>query len=75
MSTDRTRRSRSMKRSFILLRYCDQLKVPRPNIQRVLESSGRVTQLEFPNNSSTANLQEIVLNGFRQHLNSREASR
>ena len=65
----------SFKRSFVLLRFCDLLRVPRPNIQRVLESTGRVKELEFPNNSTTANLQDIVLTAFSQHLNRRQASR
>ena len=65
-----------MKRSFrVLLRFCDLLRVPRPNILRVLESTGRVKELEFPNNPSTANLQDIVLTAFSQHLNRRQASR
>ena len=65
-----------MKRSFrVLLRFCDLLRVPRPNIQRVLKSTGRVKELEFPKNSSTANLQDIVLTAFSQHLNRRQVSR
>ena len=75
MSTSGTRWSRNMKRSFVLLRFCDLLRVPRPNIQRVLKSTGRVKELEFPNNSSTANYQDIVLTAFSQHLNRRQASR
>ena len=76
LSTSGTKRSRNMKRSFrVLLRFCDLLRVPRPNIQRVLESTGRVKELEFPNNSSTANLQDIVLTAFSQHLNRRQVSR
>ena len=76
LSTSGTKRSRNMKRSFrVLLRFCDLLRVPRPNIQRVLESTGRVKELEFPNNSSTANLQDIVLTAFSQHLNTRQVSR
>ena len=76
LSTSGTKRSRNMKRSFrVLLRFCDLLRVPRPNIQRVLKSTGRVKELEFPNNSSTANLQDIVLTAFSQHLNRRQVSK
>ena len=76
LSTSGTRRSRNMKRSFrVLQRFCDLLRVPRPSIQRVVKSTGRVKALEFPNNSSTANLQDIVLTAFSQRLNRRQVSK
>ena len=46
-------RSRLVKRCFTLLRFCDSLEVPRSNIQRTLESSGRAKELEFSNNATT----------------------
>ena len=68
-------RSRAMKRCFVLLRFCDTLKVPRQNVQRVLESSGRSKELEFLNNSTTSAIQELLTAAFQPHLNRDEASR
>ena len=47
------RRRRKIKRLFVLLRLGDQLRTPRQNIYRALESSGRVEELEFPNSATT----------------------
>ena len=69
MSTNNkaTKRSRSMKR-FVLLRFCDRLKVPSPNVQRVLESSGHSKELEFLNNSTNLAIQELLTAAFQPHL-------
>ena len=74
-NNDAAKRSRSMKRCFVLLRFCDILKVPRPNVQRVLESSGHCKELEFLNNSTTSAIQELLTAAFQPHLNRDDASR
>ena len=77
MSTNNeaTKRSRSMKRSFVLLRFCDALKVPRPNVQRVLEGSGHCKELEFLNNYTASAIQELLSAAFQPHLKRDEVSR
>lgn len=70
-----TRRTRSMKRTFVLLRFCDSLRVPRPNIARTIESSGRSIDLEFANNATTATIQDMLVHKLQPHLNRADASR
>ena len=77
MSTDNefTRRSRTMKHCFMLLRFCDTLKVPRLNVQRALESSGRCKEVEFLNKSTTSAIQELLSAAFQPFVNRNEAPR
>lgn len=76
-STDGTVRTRSrlLKRCFTLLRFCDSLRVPRSNIQRTLESSGRTKELEFSNNATTEAIQDMILHSFQPFITRGEASR
>lgn len=64
-----------MKRVFVLLRFCDRLKAPRQNIYRVLESSGRVQELEFSNSATTQSIQDMLVHSFRQQLDRADTSR
>ena len=73
-NNEAAKRSRSMK-CFLLLRFCDALKVPRPNVQRVLKGSGHCKELEFLNNSNALAIQELLSATFQPHLNRDEASR
>ena len=73
--SEAAKRLRSMKCCFVLLRFCDALKVPRPNVQRVLKGSGRCKELEFLNNSNALAIQELLSATFQPHLNRDEASR
>ena len=70
-----SKRTRPLKRTFIFLRFSDQLMVPRDNIYRALQTSGRVKEIEFFNNSATSSIQEMIWNTFRDHLNQDELSR
>ena len=49
--------------------------VPRDNIYRALQSSGRVKEIEFFNNSVTSSIHEMVWNTFQDHLNQDELAR
>ena len=69
------RRSRSVKRTFVLLRFCDFLRVPRSNVVRALESSGRIKEIEFNNNSTSAAIEDTLLNNFRDHLRREDLNR
>lgn len=70
-----SKRTRPLKRTFILLRVCDQLMVPRDNICRALQSSGRVKEIEFFNNSATSSIHEMIWNTFRDNVNQDELAR
>ena len=67
--------SRSVKRCFTLLRFCDTLRVSRANVQRTLESSGQSKELEFANNATIEATQEMLLHSFEQCLTREEAHR
>ncbi|KAJ7394666.1 hypothetical protein OS493_000487 [Desmophyllum pertusum] len=64
-----------MKRTFVLLRWCDPLRVPRAPEMRSLQATGRVREIEFPNNVTSETVKEMLLNKFSNHLNADEASR
>lgn len=70
-----SKRTRPLKRTFILLRVCDQLMVPRDNIYRALQSSGRVKEIEFFNNSATSSIHEMIWNTFQDNVNQDELAR
>ena len=42
---------------------------------RSLEAVGRVKDIEFPNNSTTAHVRESLLNSFGNYLNAADADR
>ncbi|XP_074618766.1 uncharacterized protein LOC141877637 [Acropora palmata] len=69
------RRSRNLKKKFVLLRWCDRLRVPRTASMRSLEAAGRVKDIEFPNNSTTEHVRELLLNSFGNHLNAADVDR
>ena len=63
-SRNRTQRTRKMKRSFVLLRRTDALRVLRPAITRTLQNCGRIKEIEFANNNSNAEILELLENSF-----------
>ena len=68
-------RSRSMKRCFVLLRFCGHLRVPRAVVHRALENSGRSKELEFSNNATTEHIHDMLVHSFQPHLNRADAPR
>ena len=61
-------RSRSITRKFILLRCVDPLRVPSARNIEALERSGRVKEIIFSNNATTAAITELLLHAFGQLL-------
>ena len=72
---DATRRSRTLQRKFVLLRFCDSLRVPRANVLRTLESSGRIKDISFSNDATAAHIQDTLLHNFSNHLTRENISR
>ena len=60
------RRTRTLKRVFVLLRSEDELRVPRPAQLRALDACGRVKELEFASNHTCQHIKELLTNAFRQ---------
>ena len=61
-------RSRTMKRTFILLRADYPLSVPKVPELHALESSGRIKEIEFTNNSTSQAIGEMLINSFPNKL-------
>lgn len=61
-------RARNLTRKFILLRWIDPLRVQSTRNLDTLERSGRVKDITFLNNLSTAGLTELLVHAFGQHL-------
>lgn len=57
-------RTRNLKRTFVLLRKDDELKVPGNQKLKILEDSGRVKVIEFANNATTEHIGETLKNSF-----------
>ena len=55
----RPRRTRNLKRVFVLLRSGEELRVPRAADLRVMAASGRVKELEFSRNHSCETIKEL----------------
>ena len=62
----RPRRTRNLKRVFVLLRSGEDLRVPRAADLRVMAASGRVKELEFSRNHSCDTIKELLYNSFQQ---------
>ena len=60
---------------WVLLRFCDQLKVLRPNIQPILVNSACSKELEFLHNATTSTIQDLLSHTFRNHISQGKASR
>ena len=75
MASGNARRARTMKRTFILLRWADQLRVPRVADFASLESGGRVKEITFNNNSTIAHIADMLKHNFHQLNTDEEISR
>ena len=69
------RRSRTMKRTFIFLRSDDTLEVPKATELHALESSGRIKEIEFTNNSTSQAIGEMLVNSFSNKLRASDLPR
>lgn len=58
-----------------MLRWCDSLRVPRTQLARALQSTGRIQELEFSNSATSEHFSEMLVNAFSHHLNANEMSR
>lgn len=58
-----------------MLRWCDPLRIPRTQLTRALESTGRIREVDFPNNATSQHICEILVNSFGNHLNAHETTR
>lgn len=63
-SSTRQSRSRNIKRTFVLLRNEDELRVPRASTLKILNDSGRVKDVEFSNNATSQHICELLSNSF-----------
>ena len=75
MASGNARRARTMKRTFILLRWADQLRVPRAADFASLEWSGCVKEITFNNNSTIAHIADMLKHNFHQLNKDEEISR
>lgn len=75
MSGNRSRqsRTRSVKRTFVLLRF--ELRVPTAAQLTALENAGRVKQIEFANNATSGNISDVLLHHFQGHLRRNDLAR
>ena len=64
-----------IRKKIVLPRWCDRLTVPRKASMRSLEAAGRVKDIEFPNNSTTEHVRELLLNSFGNYLNAADVDR
>ena len=75
MASGNARRARTMKRTFILLRWADRLRVPRAADFASLESGGRVKEITFSNNSTIGHIADMLKLNFHQLNTDEEISR
>ena len=75
MASVHARRARTMKRTFILLRWADRLRVPRAADFASLESGGRVKEITFNNNSTMVHIVDMLKHNFHQLNTDEEISR
>ena len=64
-----------MKRTFILPRWADQLRVPRAADFASLESGGRVKEITFMNDSTNAHIADMLKHNSHQLKTDEEISR
>lgn len=57
-------RARNLKRTFVVLREDDELRVPGKQKLKNLRDSGREKEIEFANNATTAHIAETLKNSF-----------
>ena len=68
-------RARNLKRTAVLLRWIDPLRVPQARTFDVLERSGRVKEIVFPNNATNEHMKEVLVHAFRSQLEAEDFSR
>ena len=73
MST--TPRKQTLKRTFVLLRQDDSLRVPSTSKLKQLTDSGRVKELVFTNTATSGHVMEIIANNFPALLTNGNISR
>lgn len=69
------RRARNVKRTVVLLRNDDDLRVPEKQKLKTLQDSGRIKEIEFCNNATSESIGEILLNSFSNFLTPAELPR
>ena len=68
-------RKRTLKRTFVLLRDNDSLRVPSTSDLKHLTDSGRVKELVFANTATSRHVTEIILHNFPALLTNGNISR
>ena len=63
-SSTRQSRSRNIKRTFVLLRNDDELRVPQASAVKILNDSDRVKDMEFSNNATSHHICQLLSNSF-----------
>ena len=66
--SSRRQRSRNVKRTVVLLRDDDELRVPERQRLKNLQDSDRIKEIEFSNNATSQHISEILLNSFANFL-------
>ena len=61
-------RTRSLNRTFFLLRWVDYLRVPTNRNESALERSERIKDIVFSNNLTNDTMKELLLHAFSDHL-------
>lgn len=69
------RRARNVKRTVVLLRNDDDLRVPEKQKLKTLQDSGRIKEIEFSNNATSESIGEILMNSFSNFLTPAELPR
>ena len=69
------RRARNVKRTVVLLRNGDDLRVPEKQKLKTLQDSGRIKEIEFSNNATSESIGEILMNSFSNFLTPAELPR
>ena len=69
------RRARNLKRTVVLLRNDDDLRVPEKQKLKTLQDSGRIKEIEFSNNATSQSIDEILVNSFSNFLTPAELPR
>lgn len=68
-------RKRTLKRTFVLLRHDDSLRVPSSRELKQLTDSGRVKELVFTNTATSRHVMDIITNNFPALLTNANISR
>lgn len=66
--SSRRPRARNVKRTVVLLRNNDELRVPGKQKLKNLQDSGRIKEIDFSNNATSEHIGEILLNSFANFL-------